>query len=154
METITLHGREFTLGEPNALHIVRLLAVVGRVGTRAERVAAEFGAQLLQAAQGEAGTSARLPAGIFPFLAALTADDMLELMAALLQFDNETEGTRWLSKHPPTLNDVIQVIGITLRHTQGITEAIGNFTTLVGGMNLAALLGSPTETPPPAAVAG
>lgn len=157
METITLHEREFVLGEPNVLHLVRLLAVVGHVGTRAEKAAADLGKGLLAALQDgeDAGTPVKVPASLFTFLAVLTPDDLLQCLAALLQFDNEATGVHWCAKHPLTLNETIQVIAITLRHTQGITEAIQNFTLLVGGLNLAALLGSPPEPSlPPAGVDG
>jgi len=153
MSELTIDGKVFVLEEPNALHLVRLLAVVGRVGTKAEKVAANLGKDLLSQLipNGEEGekTTSDISSSLFPFLAALTPDDLLELMAALLQFDNEQEGVRWLRKHPPKLNDVIQVVMMTLENIGGITEALANFTTVIGGLNLAGMLTKTAENAGP-----
>lgn len=143
MSELTIHDRTFVISEPNALHLVRVLAVVGRVGTRAEQVAANLGKGLLSQLipNGEEGKPTNdVTASLFPFLASLTPEDLLDLMAALLQFDSEREGVQWLQKHPPTLGHVIQAVTLTLENIGGITAALANFTTTLGGLNLAGLL--------------
>jgi len=144
MSELTLSGKTFQIGEPNALHLVRLLSVVGKVGTRADAVALNMGKGLLSqlVSNGEEGERAPvdLKSSLFPFLAALTSDDLLVLMSALLQFDDEQDGVRWLRKNPPTLGDVIQAVSLNLENVAGITEALANFTTMIGGLNLAGML--------------
>jgi len=147
MSELTVNGRMFEIGEPNALHLVRLLAVIGKVGTRAEKIAANMGKALISQVipntiqEGEAPPNQdNLAGALFPFLAALTPDDLIEFVAALLQFNDEQEGVRWLKKNPPKLGDIAQAVTLTLENIGGIAEAIANFTTAIGGVNLAGLL--------------
>jgi len=141
MTVITIDERDFEIGEPNALHLVRIAAVVGKVGTRAERVAENLGRTLIAQVSSDGNEKAPdLSGAIFPFLAALTSDDLLDLMAALLQFDDEQEGVRWLRKHPPKLAHVVRVVALNLENVGGIVEAIQNFTAILGGMNLAGMM--------------
>ena len=142
---VTIDGREFEIGEPNALHIVGLLQVVGRVGTRAQQVTADLGKAVLSQtipneAEGAADAGPDLTTQIFAFLAVLKPDDLLDLMATLLQFDDAQAGARWLRKHPPTLQHVIDALTLNLRNSTAIVEALQNFTSLVAGLDLAGLL--------------
>lgn len=140
MGTLTLADREFQIGEPNVLHLTRMLSVIGRVGARAEKVTTELGQGLLRQVlpdNAESPPPAPLTASLFPFLAVLTPEDLLILLAALLQFDNEPEGVRWLQKHPPQLGDVVQILSLNLQYAEGITAALQNFTMMLGGLNLA-----------------
>lgn len=144
MDSLKIADREFEIGEPNALHLLRIAQVVGNVGTRAEKVAANLGRGLWQRLGGGENPApdtaqADLLNSLFPFLAALTEDDLLALMAALLQFDDAADGVRWLKKHPPRLTDVVQAVVLNLQFTDQIVAAIQNFTTLASTLRLARL---------------
>ncbi|HUS97982.1 MAG TPA: hypothetical protein VMX97_14740 [Hyphomicrobiaceae bacterium] len=156
MSELTIHDRIFVIEEPNVLHLLAILRVIGHVGTRAQKVGANFGMGLLSqiipndadepdVADGVAPT-ADLTTTIFAFLSALTTEDMIEFIVALLQFDSEQAGVHWVRKNPPKLNDVIEALKLNLENLGGITEAISNFTGMVGGMNLAAMLKTSTGT--------
>ncbi|HNT78084.1 MAG TPA: hypothetical protein PKH77_23980 [Anaerolineae bacterium] len=134
MDSITIAEREFVIQEPNALHLVRILRVVGKVGTQAEKAAQELGKKVLSSLKEDSGN---LSGTVFLFLAALGEEDLLELMAALLQFEDGQEGVKWLKKHPPTINQVVQAVGLNLAHTESLTEAIQNFTQIVSSLRLA-----------------
>lgn len=135
MDSVTIAEREFVIQEPNALHLVRILRVVGRVGTQAEKVAQDLGKKVLSGLEGE--ESGNFAGTLFLFLAALSEEDLLELMAALLQFEDTQEGVKWLKKHPPKINQVVQAVGLNLAHTESLTEAIQNFTQIVTSLRLA-----------------
>ena len=120
MSEITIHDRTFSIQEPDALIIARLLAVIGDFGTRAEEKAISLGRKLSLDSMGAAE--------IFTFLSALTPDDILKLMAALLQFEIESEGILWLRQNPPSLANIVMAVSTNLEYVGGITEAIRNFT--------------------------
>jgi len=149
MGTVKVADREFELGEPNALHLTRILTVVGSVGTRAERVAANMGKRLFERVSGKEGETTtdnqNLSSVIFPFLAALTPDDMLALMAALLQFDDEQKGIQWVRAHPPKLSEVVSAFTANMENAGGIVEAIQNFTQV---FSLLRLPGTTTPSTP------
>lgn len=128
MSTVKVADREFEIGEPDATHIVRILNIAGIVGTRAENVAAGMGKKLFERITRENPGDNEWLGTLFPFLAALTPDDFLKLMSALLQFDSEQEGVKWLSKNKPKLSDVVNVIVATLDNIDGMITALQNFT--------------------------
>lgn len=146
MSTVKIKDREFEIGEPNGLHIVRALNVVGRVGTRAENVATGMGKRLFEKVTGEAMGDKEWLGTLFPFLAALTPEEFLALMSALLQFNDEQDGVRWLSKNVPTLNDVVSVVMATLENIDGIIGAIQNFTPVFSLLNRSLPGESPAES--------
>lgn len=146
MSTVKIAEREFEIGEPDATHLVRILNVVGNVGTRAENVAAQMGKRLFERITGETPGDNEWLGTLFPFLAALTPEDFLKLMAALLQFDSEQEGVKWLSKNKPKLNDVVNCIVATLDNLDGIITSLQNFTPVF--RQLRAIQAEPEAEPP------
>jgi len=135
---IHIGERTFEIGPPDALSIVRLAQVIGRVGLRAEEQAKRLGFALFEQVQAQADTqtapakgNSNLVASIMAFLAVLTDDDFLEFTAALLQAENPRKLARALKGEKIPLSAVVSAIKLNLEQSDDIVEAIENFTGVI-----------------------
>ncbi|MBN2004133.1 MAG: hypothetical protein JXA21_12325 [Anaerolineae bacterium] len=133
--TVTLHGREFTLAEPDFGIVLRLLNVIGDVGLRAE-------AKVRNAIMDPTDMSL-----IFGLLAAMHLDDALRLGSAALQFPTEEEGVAWLQEHGVKITPIVQALLINVSLSTDLVAALENFTSGITGKVATLLPGVPTPSP-------
>jgi hypothetical protein len=84
-DVVTLGGREFTIEEPTVEITLRILNVIGKLGLRGERLAAT---QVVK------NPTSR--AALFGMLAAMTVSDLVRFGSAVLQFEDDKEGQKWM----------------------------------------------------------
>lgn len=141
LNTVTLHGREFALREPDFGIVLRLLNVIGDVGLRAD---VKTRAALTQVAlTGGPDTTALL----FGILATMQPQDVLRLGAAVLQFPTEDEGVTWLQEHGVKITPIVRALIINLSLSTDLIEALENFTQGITGKAAPFLLATPSPSP-------
>ena len=114
-DVVTMHGREFVIGEPDIGVTLRILNVIGKLGVRGERAAAK----LIQNPTGRAA--------IFGMLAVLSKSDLYALGSAVLQFDDEREGVRWLKENGLKLAPLVKAFFINYAKSEDLRESLQNF---------------------------
>lgn len=136
---VTMHGKEFTIGPPDGVVVLRVLRIVGAVGLRAQNEAARLGRALFAAAkaggEGEEVESS-ISQALWFFLAVLDEDDLYKLGAALLQFPDEHEGVRWLKRNGVLLGPLAKALMLNLQQMDDVMEALANFTGALKGIQL------------------
>jgi len=118
-KTVIMGGRTFEIDEPDVGITLRIINAIGRVGLRGERLAARV------------IKSPTSRAAIFGMLAGLQVDDLHHLGAAVLQFENEREGRKWLKDLGPKglkLAPIVRAFFLNYAQSEDLREALGNFT--------------------------
>lgn len=132
-EVVRLGDREFTLEEPSLEVTLRILNVIGRLGLRGERIAAQQIAQ---------GPTAR--AAIWGLLAALAPQDLARFGSAVLQFEDDKNGQKWLKElHKEgklKVAPLVKAFFINWTKSEDLQEALVNFQ--VGLAMLGVMLGN------------
>ena len=113
--TITYGDREFELAEPSTGIVLRILNTVGTIAVRAE------------------GTASRLVkspsnrAVLFGLLAEVNEADLIRLGSAVLQFEDDRAGHKWLKGQDLRVAPLVDALLINLQLSEDLTEAISNF---------------------------
>jgi len=113
--TITYGDREFELTEPSTGVVLRILNTVGTIAVRAE------------------GTASRLVknpsnrAVLFGLLAEVNEADLIRLGSAVLQFEDDRAGRKWLKGQDLRVAPLVDALLINLQLSEDLTEAISNF---------------------------
>lgn len=116
---VSLGGREFTIGEPDIGITLRIVNVIGRLGVRGEKIAA----RLIQ------NPTSR--AVLFGMLAGLSIADLQEFASAVLQFEDEKEGRRFvrdLGRKGLKLAPIIKAFFLNYALSEDLRESLTNFT--------------------------
>lgn len=112
---VVLNDREFELEEPSIDVTLRILNVIGSVGLRAEstvrRVVENPDSRVV----------------VMGLLAVLSKDDLIRLGSAVLQFENDREGRKWLKKEGLKVAPLIKALMINLSLSNDLVEALGSF---------------------------
>ena len=117
-DTVELGGRAFALEEPNVGITLRILNVIGRLGVRGEKIASRV---------------IRNPgnrAVIMGMLTALDVEDLYSFGAAVLQFEDEKEGRKWLRELGPRglkLAPLVKAFFINYQKSEDLRESLANF---------------------------
>ena len=113
--TITYSDRDFELAEPSTGIVLRILNTIGTIAVRAE------------------GTASRLVkkpsnrAVLFGLLAEVTEADLIRLGSAVLQFEDDRAGRKWLKDQNLRVAPLVDALLINLQLSEDLTEAISNF---------------------------
>lgn len=143
--TVTVYGREFTIGQPDIGITLRIINVMGQVGVRGERVAMRALQSLAQGAKTVPTPSSR--AAMFGMLAALNVEDLIALGSAVLQFSEDRKGRGFLRKPPDgeqlTLSPIIRALFLNVMQSDDLQDSLTDFfdglrmtETLLSGMSL------------------
>ncbi len=135
---VTMNGRDFEIGAPDALTLLRALKVVGRVVQRAEADAKAIGLALFDAVSGskkkKGAQEDNLAQIVFLFIAVLEEDDLLKFAAAMLQFKDEAEGVAWLRETGVRLTPLVQAVMKNLNQLDDVIGALQVFTPSLSGL--------------------
>lgn len=128
---VVLAGREFEIGEPSIGIVLRIVNIIGRLGTRGERVATRALADVAReiAAGNRTGLSMSFRVVVFGMLASAQEADLHALGSAVLQFENDKEGRQWLADlgQEFKLAPLIKAFFINLAQSEDLVEALENF---------------------------
>jgi hypothetical protein len=116
--TVKLGGETFEIAEPDIGVTLKIVNAVGRIGLRGERLAARV----------IKNPTSR--AAVFGMLAGLQVDDLHHLAAAVLQFENEKEGRKWLRKlgsDELKLAPIVRAFILNYVQSADLREALANF---------------------------
>lgn len=124
--TVVMHGQEFVLEEPSIGIVIRILNTIGSALVRAESMAA----RLIQAPTNRAI--------LFGLLAILSESDLIKLGSAVLQFEDDKEGRKWLKEKGLLVSPILKALMANLALSEDLTQGIADF---FGGIEpLAAML--------------
>ncbi len=107
--------REFALEEPTAGMVLRILNVIGSVAIRAETAVR----RVMQEPTGRAV--------LFGLLAVLSESDLIRLGSAVLQFEDDRKGRKWIKEQGVQVAPLVQALFINLRLSQDLVEALRSF---------------------------
>lgn len=124
---VEINGRKFEITEPSTGVLLRLLNVVGKVGLRAEREVSDAIKAL-----GSGGSTSGLM--LMAVLAELSEDDLLKFGAAVLQFESEREGVKWLRENGLPLPALLEAAVLNFEKSQGLLEVLSGFLERVTGI--------------------
>jgi len=116
---VELGGRTFEIDEPNIGITLRIINVIGRIGVRGEKIAS----RLVQ------NPSSR--AAVFGILAGLNVVDLYDFGSAVLQFEDEKEGRRFMKDLGPKglkLAPLVKAFFLNYAQSDDLREALANFT--------------------------
>lgn len=117
--TVELGGETFEIVEPDIGVTLKIVNAVGRIGLRGERLAARV---------------IRNPtsrAAVFGMLAGLQIDDLHHLACAVLQYEDEKAGRKWLRGLGPKgmkLAPIVRAFFLNYAQSEDLREALANFT--------------------------
>ena len=117
-DTVALGGREFALDEPDIGITLKILNCIGRLGVRGEKVAA----RVIQ----NPGNRAV----IMGMLTALDIEDLYTFGVAVLQFEDEKDGRKWLRELGPKglkLAPLVKAFFINYQKSEDLRESLANF---------------------------
>lgn len=133
VDTTVVYGeREFILEEPSANIVLRILNVIGAVAMRAETAAERVMKEPTNRAV------------LFGLLAVLSEGDLIRLGSAVLQFEDDREGRKWLKGKGVLVAPLVKALFINLKLSRDLMEALRNF---FGGVE--ALMGVVEAIAPP-----
>jgi hypothetical protein len=116
VDTVVQYGeREFILEEPSAGVVLRILNVIGAVAMRAETAAERVMKEPTNRAV------------LFGLLAVLSEDDLIRLGSAVLQFEDDRDGRKWLKSKGVLVAPLVKALFINLRLSKDLMEALRNF---------------------------
>jgi hypothetical protein len=116
VDTTVLYGeREFILEEPSAGIVLRILNVIGAVAMRAETAAERVMKEPTNRAV------------LFGLLAVLSEGDLISLGSAVLQFEDDREGRKWLKAKGVQVAPLVKALFINLKLSRDLMEALRNF---------------------------
>jgi len=119
-ELVTFGDRVFEIVEPNAGITLRIIKIVGALALRGEKNALRT---LATAAKGGATNRAVL----FGILAGLSERDLIALGSAVLQFEDDKEGRRWIAGQGLKLAPIIKALFLNVNKSDDLREALSNF---------------------------
>jgi hypothetical protein len=116
MDVVVQYGdREFILEEPSADIVLRILNVIGSVAMRAETAAERVMKEPTNRAV------------LFGLLAVLGEGDLIRLGSAVLQFDDDADGRKWLKGKGVLVAPLVKALFINLKLSRDLMEALRNF---------------------------
>lgn len=125
---VVMHGRAFELGEPSTNVVIRILNVIGSLGVRAGKASGPFTGEAEFTGE---GMVAALLSGVvsvaFGLLAVLSEHDLLKLGSAVLQFESDAEGRKWLLENGLQVTPLIQALFINIRLSSDLVQAVQAF---------------------------
>jgi len=144
---VLMHDKEFAIGPPDGLIVLRTLRILSRVIQRAEAEAKTIGLEIFKQVAKEAAEGEETPAGpmglsddllqkILVFVSILEDQDLLKLGSALLQFKDESYGVRWLKKHGVKLAPLMKALVLNLRQLDDVVEALRVFMPTLTGLRM------------------
>jgi len=122
---VTLDGREFEIGEPTIGIVLRIIRVFGLLGVRGEKVALRSLRSLVAGSKDQVSASGR--AVLFGMLAALQPEDLIALGSAVLQFEDDREGRKWLKAHEMRLAPLVRAMFLNLANSQDLRDSLQDF---------------------------
>jgi hypothetical protein len=134
---VVMHGEEFHLEEPSTDVTIRILNVLGTVATRSE-------AHVQRMMKNPSNRAVMLG-----LLAVISKNDLVKLGSAVLQFEDDSEGRKWLKKKGVKVAPIIKALMINIGLSDDLMEALRSFFDGIGlvGKALEKLnLGDETET--------
>lgn len=119
---VVMHGREFHLEEPAVGIVVRILNVLGSLGVRSET--------LVQRAIKNPGNRAAL----FGLLAVVSENDLVKLGSAVLQFESDAKGRKWLKDNGVKVSPIVKALMINISLSDDLMEGLNNFLAGIDGL--------------------
>ncbi|RKY13859.1 MAG: hypothetical protein DRP52_01665 [Planctomycetota bacterium] len=118
---VTIGGREFDLDIPSTGIVLRIIRSISKMGMRGERIA-------LRSLSG-IRSSATITMTLFGVFAAMQPADLCEIGAALLQFQDEKEGRKFLKDLGDDLKiaPLIKAAFINIELSDDLVEIVQNF---------------------------
>ena len=112
---VVMHDREFVLEEPSVEITLRILNCVGGLAMRAEKAASR------------AMKNPTSRAAMFGLLAVMHKDDLIKLGSAVLQFESDREGRKWIKEHGVKIAPLVKALLINVRLSEDLVEALRAF---------------------------
>jgi hypothetical protein len=112
---VVMHGRTFELGEPSADVTLRILNMIASLAMRAEKHVQ----RLVENPSGRAFA--------FGMLAVLGKDDLIRLGSAVLQFEDDRAGRKWLKENGVRIAPLVRALMINLQQSTDLVEAVRAF---------------------------
>lgn len=113
--TIVMHGREFVLEEPSIGIVIRILNCIGSALVRAESIAS----RLIKSPTNRVV--------LFGLLAVLSESDLIKLGSAVLQFESDKEGRKWLKDKGLKVSPILKALMANLALSEDLTQGIADF---------------------------
>jgi hypothetical protein len=114
-DIVVMHDREFALEEPSVEITLRILNCVGSLAMRAEHAATR------------AMKNPTNRAAMFGLLAVMHKDDLIRIGSAVLQFESDREGRKWLKEHGVKIAPLVKALLINVRLSEDLVEALRAF---------------------------
>ncbi len=116
LDTIVIfQGRTFDIQEPTTGIVIRILNVIGSLGVRSESAAAQF--------MNKPGSRA-VAMGM---MAVMRETDLIRLGAAVLQFENDKEGRKWIKSVGLRVAPLIKALFLNVSLSQDLVESLDSF---------------------------
>jgi hypothetical protein len=115
-ENVVRYGdREFELEEPTTGIVLRILNAIGAVAVRAEGMASRL------------VKSPTNRAVLFGLLAVMSENDLARLGSAVLQFEDDRKGRKWIKEQGVKVAPIIDALMVNLRLSEDLVEAVASF---------------------------
>jgi len=119
---IEYHGREFVLVAPSTDIVLRILNTLATLGVRGEAAAVR------------AMRKPTVIGTLFGLLAVLSRNDLARLGSAVLQFEDDGKGRKWIKGlDNPRVAPLIEALFINVSMSDDLAETLANF---FGGVDL------------------
>lgn len=125
---VELAGRSFTIEEPNVDVILRILKVFGQIMLRGEAAALRRIGGVVK------NPKASFRSVAMGALAALSEQDLVALGGAVLQFEDDKEGRKWLRSIELRLSPLVRAFFLNLSQSEDLRETIADFFTGFEGL--------------------
>jgi hypothetical protein len=112
---VVMHGEEFHLEEPSTDVTIRILNVLGMIATRSEAH--------VQRMIKEPSNRAVL----LGLLAVISENDLIKLGSAVLQFESDSKGRKWLKEKGVKVAPIIKALMINIGLSDDLVEALRSF---------------------------
>jgi len=118
---VTLGDREFTIEEPTVEITLRILNIIGSLGLRGERHAV---AQVMNEPTSRAA--------LFGILAVMDVNDLGRFGSAVLQFEDDREGRKWMKElrekgERKIIAPLVKAFFLNWSRSEDLQEALANF---------------------------
>lgn len=112
---VTMHGEEFHLEEPSSDVVLRILRAIGGVGVRAESIVS-------RAAQNPSNRAL-----MFGLLAVMEENDFAKLGSAVLQFEDDRKGRKFIKDGGLLFAPIIEALMINIKLSTDLADALSAF---------------------------
>lgn len=128
-KVVQVYGRDFPIGEPGIGITLRILRIIGVLAVRGNKAALRSLQSLVD--QGRPAPEVSWRAHLFGILASIYEQDLIALGSAVLQFENDRDGRKFLNNPPEgfklVLSPIIRAFWLNIAQSEDLRDALNDF---------------------------